>query len=348
MTDWKKYTTLTLHNKTLEKEELITLSNHVLNSKKEGWEKAIFNFILEWLNNDDFITVFTSGSTGKPKEIKLQKSALIFSAKNTINFLKLNQNDTALLCIPAKYIGGKMMIIRSFVGGLNLSFTKPTSTPFKEIKNRFKFSAITPQQAICSSNKNLEKIEQIIIGGGNVNNLLSSKLNIINSTFYSTYGMTETCSHIALKNISKGEEYFTTLNDINLKLDKRNCLIIDAPKLSEKPILTNDIVELISEKKFIWKGRFDNIINSGGIKLHPEEIEAKISPFIPVRFFLSKEEDYTLGERLILVVESEQKIDLNFPENLLGKYEKPKKIYYIKKFIETESGKIHRTKTLNQ
>ena len=348
MTDFRLYSTLILDGKLLSKNELISLSNEVLHSQKEDWEKDIFSFILEWLNDTDFITAFTSGSTGKPKEIKLRKSALIFSAKNTLNFLDIDKKDTAFLCIPVKYIGGKMMLIRSFIGELNLSYTKPSSDPFSELKKKMSFAAITPFQASKSSSKNLKEIEKIIIGGGNVNVLLSSKLKIINSSFYSTYGMTETCSHIALKNISDGNDYFEVLDDISISKDDRSCLLIDSPELSSETIKTNDVIELITNSKFIWKGRFDNVINSGGVKLCPEEIETKLSGHISDRFFITKETDNLLGEKLVLIVESEEEYDLNLPSDLLSKYEVPKHIYFIPKFVETESGKIQREKTFRQ
>lgn len=346
MNNWNSYNQLIIDGKLYQKDELITLSNTVLNSDKKDWEKDVFSFVLEWLNDDDFITAFTSGSTGKPKEIKLQKSALIFSSKNTLNYLNLKEKYSTLLCIPAKYIGGKMMIARSFVGKLNLILSEPKSTPFSGLNQFVNFTAITPYQAEKSSAEELAKIKQIIIGGGNVSYLLSSKLKIINSSFYSTYGMTETCSHIALKNISKGNNYFDVLSEVSISKDDRDCLLIDAPKLSSETINTNDIIELVSESKFIWKGRFDNVINSGGIKLQPEVIEAKISTLIPTRFFITKEDDDAFGERLILIIESEQEIELNSLHKLLSKYEIPKHIYYTSKFIETESGKIHRRKTL--
>lgn len=348
MSDLNKYTSLQLDGEIFQKEELINLSTSILNSDKSGWEKDIYSFILEWLNENDFITVFTSGSTGKPKQIKLQKSALIFSAKNTINFLKLNKGDSTLLCIPAKYIGGKMMVVRAFVGEMNLSYSKPNSIPFSNLKTRINFSAITPLQASKSNPEELQKIDKLIIGGGNINKILSKYLEDINSIIYSTYGMTETASHIALKNISKKSEYFEVLDGISIDQDERNCLVIDAPNLSSNKIITNDLVELVSDSKFIWKGRFDNVINSGGIKLYPEEIENKLSQYILERFFITKMEDKLLGEKLVLIIESDSKIDLKNAFKKLDKYEVPKEVFYTSTFVETENGKIQRDKTMEQ
>ena len=160
--------------------------------------------------------------------------------------------------------------------------------------------------------------------------------------------MTETASHIALKNISNGDDFFELLNGISINLDNRNCLTIYAPELSPKKIITNDVVELLSSDKFIWKGRYDNVINSGGIKLYPEEIEQQISKHISERFFIAKMDDNLLGEKVILIIESESEINLKNAFEKLDKYAVPKEIFYISSFNETENGKIQRNKTLEQ
>ena len=146
---------------------------------------------------------------------------------------------------------------------------------------------------------------------------------------------------------------FTVLPAISISTDDRSCLIIDAPQITRKPLITNDVVDLLSDKTFFWKGRHDNVINSGGIKLYPEEIEAKLAPIIAHRFFVTSLPDPALGEKLVLMVESEFSetalfnLEREIKSNLkLGKYEIPKKIYFVEKFEETSNGKIHRSNTL--
>lgn len=347
MSDWRTYQELTINGRHYDKKALLTLAHQNISITKEAWKKDLYRFILEWLNDDDFITVQTSGSTGKPKQIKLHKNALVFSAKNTLNALNIEAGQTTFLCIPTKYIGGKMMVVRAFVGALDLSYKKPSSRPFKALKNSIDFAAITPQQASASPVEELEKINKIIVGGGNINNLLSSKLKNINSTIYSTYGMTETASHIALRNISKSEDFFTVLEDISIQKDERDCLVISAPNLSNETILTNDVVDILSDKTFVWKGRYDNVINSGGIKVFPEAIEQKLSTQIDARFFIHKQPSDKLGEKVVLVIESKTPVSsLNFDD--LEFYEKPKEVLYVTPFEETENGKVQREKTLKK
>lgn len=326
---------------------------------KEGrpFEQDIGNFLLDWLDKKDYIIVNTSGSTGIPKNVKIKKQAMVNSAIATGDFLNLKPGDTALYCLPAHYIAGKMMLVRAMILGLELDLTQPTSQPIFDYAIHYDFAAIVPMQlekiySYCNNIKN------IIVGGAPVSDALKIAVQDIKSNIYETYGMTETVTHIALKKLnnfsnekayhagSVQASYFKTLPNISVSQDDRNCLIINAPKISKEPIVTNDIVELHSETEFEWLGRIDNIINSGGIKLSPEKIEAKLENKIQQRFFIASEKDERLGEQVILVVEGDLNTIANSVFSELEKYEKPKAIYHINQFFETTSGKIQRSKTL--
>lgn len=321
---------------------------------KEGepFEIAIGDFLLDWLNTSKTLTVFTSGSTGKPKKIELQKKQMINSALATGFFFNLSSRDSALLCLPSNYIAGKMMLVRAMVLGLELDYVKPTSNPLSHILKEYDFVAMIPLQAQNSLDK-LNLVKKLIMGGTAVTEDLSKSLQEVKTLVYETYGMTETITHIAAKKINdssaKIEEHFKVLPNIFISKDNRDCLIIDAPKISNKKIITNDLVELVSEKEFKWLGRYDSIINSGGIKLIPEQIEAKLSSIIKNRFFVTGIPDEKLGKKLVLFVEGEedsillQKIRLQIK---LSKFEIPKAIYFLPEFIETENDKLHRSKTL--
>jgi O-succinylbenzoic acid--CoA ligase len=125
-------------------------------------------------------------------------------------------------------------------------------------------------------------------------------------------------------------------------------LVIHAPRISPEVIITNDIVELVDENQFIFLGRMDNVINSGGIKLIPEQIEQKLVGKISQRFFIASKPDDELGEKVVLVIEGEKhELDNSIYESLV-KYEKPKEIIFIPKFLDTATGKIMRNETLNK
>jgi len=312
---------------------------------KEGeeFEKAVGDFILDWFDNKSYLELNTSGTTGTPKLIRIEKQAMVNSAIATGDFFDLNPGDKALHCLPTKYIAGKMMFVRSFILGLDIDFVAPSSNPIVEDTTKYDFVAMVPLQAQNSLTA-LKNVKKLIIGGAKMSALLENELSKLKTKVYETYGMTETITHIAAKEI--GETAFSVLPNIKIAKDQRNCLVIDAPAISDEVIVTNDLVELVGENQFVFLGRMDNVINSGGIKLIPEKIEAKLSHKIHSRFFVTGVEDSDLGEKLVLIIEGKnQSLDENIFDDL-DKYEKPKEIFYVEKFTETENGKIKRKEIL--
>ncbi len=322
-----------------------------------------FLFLSEWFDDSDFVTVSTSGSTGKPKPMKLKKEFMINSAKATGDFFDLKEGTTALLCLPIQYIAGKMILVRAMVLGWHIDVVESNSFPLKGIAKKYDFSAMVPLQ-LFNSLTEIGKIKKLIVGGGAVSNELQLKIMDLSTKMYATYGMTETITHIAIKPLNKSSmqgvmtgqslNSYTTLPNIKITTDNRNCLVIEAPRVAEGEVVTNDLVEIISNKQFKWLGRYDHIINSGGIKLIPEQIEEKLSAVIDCRFFVTGLPDDILGEKLVLILEIQNsKFEIeNLKDKLkkletLAKYEVPKKIYLVKWFVETETKKIHRKKTLD-
>ena len=237
------------------------------------FEKKVLQFLQDWFSHSETVSVQTSGSTGIPKVFEIEKKRMLNSAKMTCDFLGLKEGDTALLCLPVQYISGKMMLVRAIERKLKVIISVPSSAP--EISQNIDFCAMTPLQVQNSLDK-IHFIKNLIIGGAAVSeklkNEISTTLQFSNSPtrIYETYGMSETLSHIALKQISPiQEEYFTILNDVEISVDERNCLKIFAPKLNPEILQTNDIVELMhfdsaqcDKKQFKFLGRFDNVINS--------------------------------------------------------------------------------------
>lgn len=312
---------------------------------KEGeeFEKSVGDFILDWFDNKSYIEMNTSGTTGSPKLIRVDKQAMVNSAIATGDFFDLKPGDRALHCLPTKYIAGKMMFVRSFILGLDVDFVAPSSHPLLNNETKYDFVAMVPLQAQNSLTM-LKNIKKMIVGGAKMNKTLEKGLCKLKTKVYETYGMTETITHIAAKKI--GEETFSILPNIKISQDERNCLVIDALKISNNSIITNDLVELVGENQFVFLGRIDNVINSGGIKLIPEKIEDKLSDKINSRFFVAGKEDSVLGEKLVIVIEGEQQVLDESIFDGLDKYEKPKEVFYVSKFSETESGKIKRKEIL--
>lgn len=313
---------------------------------KPAWQLSIVNFVSDFLNDSPSIMVQTSGSTGKPKQISLLKSRMRNSAAMTGDFLKLKENDKALLCLSAEYIAGKMMLVRAMVLGLDMHCIEPKTEFLQNLNLQFAFSAMVPMQAMANR-KYLSKIDKLIIGGGRLSQKDTETLVSANHKgLYQTFGMTETISHVALKYVS--EPFYSGLKNITFSLSEKETLVIDAPHLLEKSIATNDLVELKSDTSFRWLGRIDNVINSGGYKIIPEKVENEIAKLLDVPFFVFGIQDERLGEKLVLCIEVEKsEFDLNLLGTVeLNRFEIPKEVYTTKQFARTETGKIQRKKTI--
>ena len=330
------------------------------------FEEKVISFLEDWFSHSETVSVQTSGSTGIPKVFEIEKKRMLNSAKMTCDFLGLKKGDTALLCLPVQYISGKMMLVRAIERKLKVIISVPSSAP--EISENVEFCAMTPLQVQNSLDK-IHFIKNLIIGGAAVSetlkNEISTTLQFSNSPtrIYETYGMSETLSHIALKQISPVQEnYFTILNDVEISVDERNCLKIFAPKLNPEILQTNDIVELMhfdsaqgDKKQFKFLGRFDNVINSGGVKIFAEELENLVKKHIDRDLVFLGKPDETLGEKLVLVIEGKDastslsmteiksKIyNLEFP----SKFHIPKEILFLEKFPRAENGKVLRKEIL--
>lgn len=327
--------------------------------------KTVVDFIKDWQSDSPYISQKTSGSTGTPKTIKISKSQIEASALATLNTLEIKASDHALLCINPEYIGGKMMIARALLGGLNLSIAPISANPLKgfKIQEPIDFFSFVPYQfeRILDESPDkvqfLDKSKAIILGGAPVSNSLAKKIKskLLKAKVYSTYGMTETVSHVALKLINSDKnEAFKALENIKFSIDERNCLVIHAPQISgQDKLITNDVIELISSTEFQWLGRHDFVINSGGIKIHPEIIEKEMTEILEKsdinnRFFAFGLPDEKLGESLNLMIEGkfENEKILDLLKQNLKAFHVPKKVFTTDEFVETGNGKINRLRTI--
>ena len=326
------------------------------NKVAADWQQSLHQFILDWVDKKDFVTVQTSGSTGKPKQIQLAKERMMYSAFMTGNYFGFKSGQKALLCLPCAYIAGKMMVVRSMMWGLDLQIVPPTGNPMATIDQPIEFAAMVPLQVQTIFEQSPEKfklIKQLIIGGGKVDAQLQAQLQTIPTKCYATYGMTETITHVAIKGLNGTHQtdYFEGLSNIQFAKDTRGCLTIHAPRLSDELVVTNDIVDLKNAQQFEWLGRIDNVINTGGVKVFPEKIEAKLEKIIQARFFITSFSDKKLENKVALIIESDNwinekinalKLDL---KQVLSKFEQPKAIYFLTQFEETPTKKIQRQRT---
>lgn len=316
-------------------------------TKDESIRAQIETFLQDW-SNTEFFTVQTSGSTGKPKTIKIDRKHAEASARKTIDYLHLQKGDTALLCLSPKTIAGKMMLIRSIVGELNLIVGDISSSPLMSIKNNevIDFAAMVPLQvkrSLETEKSKLKNIQNLIIGGAPISSALENEIIESGLHAYQTFGMTETISHIALRKIDGSAPSFRGVSNTNFSQGKDGNLIIHSPDIGIDSLETNDIVELIDQRSFQWVGRKDHVINTGGVKVFPEQIESKIKT--QQNIFISSEPDESLGQQVILCVEGDS-FNIELLEGL-SRYEIPKSIYFFDKFNYTASDKVNRKETVN-
>ena len=306
-----------------------------------------------------------AGRQEQPKSIVITRQQMIASAQLTAEALQLKAGENSLLCLDPAYIAGKMMLVRSFVAGMKIVAVNPSANPFHDLPRNVPvdLTAIVPMQLneILQSDEayRLDSTRNILVGGAPLDQEIQKKLSALRGRIYATYGMTETVSHIALQSLNGplASEYFTVLPGIKISTDERGCLEINAPHLGEK-IPTNDLVEIKSSKHFKWLGRADNIINTGGVKVMPEKIEAEIhwlfeQHMVKNKFLISSIPDQVLGSKVILIVEGELAgITLETLKSHLKKilltYEIPREIYTNINFVFTENGKVNRRETTQQ
>ena len=244
-------------------------------------KEKVDRFVKDWYSSSATVQIMTSGSTGQPKIINIQKEFMIKSAQMTGEFLKLQPGINALLCLPVTTIAGAMMVVRSIVLDLHLIVADVVSDPLTNIEVNINFAAMVPMQAqrtLEISPIKFSNISKIIIGGGGISPSLDRLISDCDNECYHTFGMTETISHIAMRRISDVSSSYKTLPGVQVSSNE-NALVINAPNIGVHNLETNDIVEIINEHSFNWIGRSDFAINSGGIKIHPEQIENNQSSF---------------------------------------------------------------------
>jgi O-succinylbenzoic acid--CoA ligase len=342
--------------------ETIRVHGSGLLGESEQVFRPAFELAQQWLNGNPTFTFYTSGSTGTPKKIELQREQLLASAEGTINALRLSSTDHLLVCMNTKYIGGAMLLIRGLLLNATITLLEPSGDPLQEIpvNHPYSFVSFAPVQLFPvlanprAEKQKLARFKNILVGGAALDLQLESELAGIPTRIYHTYGMTETVSHIALRQIGH-ESFYTVLNGVEIQADSRDCLMIRSASTQHEWILTNDVVTLLSDATFKLSGRIDDVINSGGIKIWPSVIEQAILECSGNRItgaFVTGIPDTKLGQQTIAVLETEQDavslqrlLDRDLPQRL-GKYEIPKQFYFLGRFVYTATGKINKAETL--
>lgn len=337
---------LTLNGQLYSKEALLDLA--AANGQSDAEYLSLFwKFIADWFDDKEYVEVSTSGSTGDPKRIRVLKQHMVNSALMTCDALGLHKGDSALLCLSTGYIAGKMMVVRAMVAGLDLYVVEPCGAPV--IDRDYAFCAMVPMQVfnLATSDRvlSLNRIGRLIIGGGAISSPLKKMLKPLTVVCYSTYGMTETVSHVALRRLNGADpqQAYHPMPDVTISLNANGCLVIEAPRVVNHRLVTHDIAEIYPDGSFKILGRLDNIINTGGVKVSPEVIEAKLSGCTKACLVISSVADERFGEKVVLVVEGIDEVLINY-KDILAPYEIPKMEVHLPAIPRTPNGKIDRVK----
>ena len=312
-------------------------------------------FVSDWQSDSPTLLVHTSGSTGKPKPMLVEKRRMEASARITCGFLGLRAGDTALLCMPLDFIAGKMVVVRSLVWGLRLMAVEPSGHPLKGLTESPTFAAMVPMQVYNSlkveeERRLLRDIKHLIIGGGAVNSDMAEALRGFPNAVWSTYGMTETLSHIALRRLSGAEasEWYEPFDGVGVTTSADGCLVIDAPAVCVQPLVTNDIAEIAPDgRRFRIRGRRDNVVCSGGLKLQIEEMEARLQPHLNVPYMISKRPDDKFGEAVVLLaVTDDMESVCEVCRKHMPRYEQPRYFLAVSELPMTPTGKPARAEAM--
>ena len=322
----------------------------------------------EWNSDSPYVEVKTSGSTGEPKRMLVEKQRMRASARITCDFLGLKAGDTALLCMPLDYIAGKMMVVRAIERGLRLIVVEPSGHPLGKTNVVPVFAAMVPMQVYNSlqvpgEREWLMMIKHLIIGGGAIDEALAEELKSFPNHVWSTYGMTETLSHIALRRLNGPEasEWYTPFPSVSVSLNEEGCLVIDAPEVCQERLVTNDIAELATQRgqslmcsansahegqspcvanvPFKILGRKDNVICSGGIKIQAEEVERMLKGHLSIPYLISKRPDKKFGEVVVMLTEGDVEEAKRVCEAVLPKFQRPKAYIHVSEIPMTETRK---------
>ncbi|MCU0441138.1 MAG: AMP-binding protein [Bacteroidia bacterium] len=341
--------------------ELLTISSVVPFEGDEGIHYFSYAFALaqQWLNGAEAFAFHTSGSTGAPKPIILTRAQLEASANATIQVLGITSNDHIFHCIPTHFIGGAMLLIRGLIAECDITFVEPSTKPIELLpeQHSYTIASFTPMQLYPilhfaqAYEAALGQFKTVLIGGAAIDDLLERKLaDLPKVVFYHTYGMTETASHIALRKIGL-EKMFHVLPGTEVRVNEEGCLCIKGDITAQQWIETNDLVRMATDTSFEVMGRIDGVINSGGVKIFPTDIEVALGDYLqlaPMHICALGLPDKELGQKLIVFIAGAKELEVNKQVLLkrLKGYQIPKAIYQVEQFPQTVTGKVNRPELL--
>lgn len=306
------------------------------------------DFLRQWHDSSDYIVAHTSGSTGAPKEIRLLKADMRASARATNAYFGISGTSTLALPLSPDYIAGKMMIVRALEARCRLAILPVSNTIV--LDEHVDLISVVPSQtfSLIDQSQLARKIGAVLIGGAAPSPGQLAGLRDAGYRAWVSYGMTETCSHVALRDVSISDDSpYQAVPGVTFSLDDRGCLVVHCSHMSVGTLVTNDVCTLLSSTEFRWRGRADGVIVSGGIKIIPEEIEARLVPGMgAIPFYIAGRPHGKWGHVPVLVAEATEdmrgRIEAAVASAPLSAVERPRTIELHTSLPRTTSGKLRR------
>ncbi len=323
----------------------------------QNWRWPVLETFFQLLvKNNGSLEVKTSGTTGIPKTMRIGREDLVQSARLTAETFGLQENDRVLHCVPSNFIAGKMMLVRAMALGLDMHIMNPRGSVLGNLntEDRFRFAAMIPVQlhrAIQEERERVERqFEMILLGGGPVSMALAEDVRELNVQVFQGYGSTETVTHVAMRRLNgpTRSDRYHAIGKVHFGQDDRGCLIVYTPHLSTRAHITNDLVDLVDEHTFRWRGRFDNVILTGGKKVFPEQLEERTGGLLPYPHFFMPIPDDRLGQAIALVIETQEEDPnvvnevIEILTRVLDPHEMPRRISATRMIQRTKTGKMIR------
>jgi o-succinylbenzoate---CoA ligase len=323
----------------------------------DDWRRPVLETFYQLLvKNNGALEVKTSGTTGPPKPMVIPREDLIASAKLTAETFDLKEGDRVLHCLPADHVAGRMMLVRAMVLGLDMHIINPRGSVLENLRteDRFRFAAMIPLQLHRIIQEDRARVERqfdtILLGGGPVSMALREDVRELDVKVYQGYGSTETVTHVAVRRLNgpTRSDRYHAIGDVTFAQDDLGRLVVNTPHLSTKTHITNDLADVPGPRTFRWRGRYDNVILSGGKKIFPEQLEERTGGLLPFPHFFMPIPDDRLGQAVCLVIETEQRDPtvvqevLDILAKILHPHEMPRRISATRKLRRTRTGKIIR------
>jgi O-succinylbenzoic acid--CoA ligase len=303
------------------------------------------DWVKRWNSRDSNFTFLTSGTSGSAKEILFSREQIEKSAWRTAQFFKWSDGMEVLHSLPMQYVAGRMNVLRALITKQSVWKMTPkvemTSNDFYRLEN-IEWWTLTPPMlsSFLSIEQPVLTKAKLLVGGAPVVQSLIDKAQGVGNEIWESYGAAETLTHIALRKLNGNDKSkgFKPLHGVSIKMTEQGMAIDDG--FLGNAVVTSDLGTWINDKEFIVEGRIDDIINSGGVKINPLEVEKIIHQHMKEAGFVKGSKDDRWGQIVTWVVKYDTIIPQDWQDWFISQpLLKPKLIVRVDVLPQNENGK---------